>query len=74
MTKHLEMLAFSRRGFLVGSGVTAVAVVFGPKGMSSALAAGPLNVGAFVSIGEDGIVTVTCPAPRWGRARARRCR
>ena len=32
MTKHLEMLAFSRRGFLVGSGATAVAVVFGAKG------------------------------------------
>jgi isoquinoline 1-oxidoreductase beta subunit len=67
MTKHLEMLAFSRRGFLVGSGATAVAVVFGANGISPAIAAGPLNVGAFVSIGEDGIVTVTCPASEMGQ-------
>lgn len=67
MTQHFETLAFSRRGFLVGTGATAIAVAFGTNGLSSALAAGPLNVGAFVTIGEDGIVTVTCPASEMGQ-------
>jgi isoquinoline 1-oxidoreductase beta subunit len=67
MTKHPEMQAFSRRGFLIGSGSAAVAVTFGANGMSAALAAGPLNVGAFVAIGEDGIVTVTCPSSEMGQ-------
>ena len=67
MTQHFETLAFSRRGFLVGTGATAVAVVFGANGISPAIAAGPLNVGAYVAIGEDGIVTVTCPASEMGQ-------
>jgi isoquinoline 1-oxidoreductase beta subunit len=67
MTKHFETLAFSRRGFLVGTGTTAIAVTFGASGTSSALTAGPLNVGAYVSIGEDGICTVTCPASEMGQ-------
>src|ERR1051325_5300309 len=67
MTQHFETLAFSRSGFLVGTGATAIAVAFGANGMSSALAASPLNVGAFVTIGKDGIVTVTCPASEMGQ-------
>src|SRR5476649_382002 len=69
MTQHFETLAFSRRGFLIGTGATAVAVVFGatPNGISPAAAAGPLNFGAYVTIGEDGIVTVTCPASEMGQ-------
>lgn len=64
MTQHHEMQAFSRRGFLIGSGATAIAVAFGT---TSAVAAGPLNVGAFVTIGDDGIVTVTVPASEMGQ-------
>lgn len=67
MTHHPEMHAFSRRSFLVGTGTAAIAVAFGANGISSALAAGPVNVGAFVSIGEDGIVTVTVPASEMGQ-------
>ena len=64
MTKQFETLAFSRRGFLIGTGSTAIAVAFGA---TPAAAAGPLNVGAFVAIGEDGIVTVTVPASEMGQ-------
>ena len=67
MTHNFETSALSRRGFLVGTGSTAIAVAFGAGGISSALAAGPLNVNVFVTIGEDGICTVTCPASEMGQ-------
>jgi isoquinoline 1-oxidoreductase beta subunit len=67
MTHHSATSALSRRGFLVGTGSAAIAVAFGANGIPSALAAGPLNVSAFISIGEDGICTVTCPASEMGQ-------
>src|ERR1051325_3942189 len=67
MTHNFETSALSRRGFLVGTGSTAIAVAFGANGISSALAAGPLNVNVLVTIGEDGICTVTCPASEMGQ-------
>jgi isoquinoline 1-oxidoreductase beta subunit len=64
MTQHFETHTFSRRGFLIGTGSAAVAVSFGS---TPSFAAGPLHVGAFVAIGEDGIVTITVPASEMGQ-------
>jgi isoquinoline 1-oxidoreductase beta subunit len=66
MTHHFDTLAFSRRGFLIGTGSTAIAVAFG-AGIGPSEAAGPLNLSAFVTIGEDGIVTFTSPAAELGQ-------
>ena len=53
MTHHFETSAYSRRGFLVGTGTAAIAVAFGANGMSAALAAGPQPVSPRPSIGLD---------------------
>jgi len=66
MTEHIQATAFSRRGFLIGSGSAAIAVAFG-SGLRSARAAGAADIGAFVSIGADGIVTFICPASEMGQ-------
>ena len=66
MTEHIQTTAFSRRGFLIGSGSAAIAVAFG-SGLGSASAAGAADIGAFVSIGADGIVTFICPASEMGQ-------
>jgi isoquinoline 1-oxidoreductase beta subunit len=68
MTKHFNSLALSRRGFLVGSGATAIAVTFGtPRGLLSAGAAGPLGIGTWVNIAGNGIVTITNPSSEMGQ-------
>jgi isoquinoline 1-oxidoreductase beta subunit len=66
MTEHIQTSAFSRRGFLIGSGSAAIAVAIG-TGIRPLEAAGALDVGAFVNIGADGIVTFICPASEMGQ-------
>lgn len=66
MTEHIQTTAFSRRGFLIGSGSAAIAVAFG-SGVPSANAAGAIDLGAFVNIGADGTVTFICPASEMGQ-------
>lgn len=68
MTEHMQTLAFSRRGFLIGSGGAAIAVAFGTANvMSSASAAGAAKIGTWVTIGDDGIVTIVAPASEMGQ-------
>jgi isoquinoline 1-oxidoreductase beta subunit len=66
MTEHIQASTFSRRGFLIGSGSAAIAVAF-DTGIRPLEAAGALDVGAFVNIGADGIVTFICPASEMGQ-------
>ena len=56
----------SRRSFLVSSGAFGVAVAFGTL-PDAAAAAGPLAPNAWVTIGEDGIVTIVPPAVEMGQ-------
>jgi hypothetical protein len=56
----------SRRSFLVGTGAACVAVAFGSL-PDTAAAAGPLTPNAWVTIGEDGIVTIVPPAVEMGQ-------
>lgn len=68
MTKHFEALALTRRGFVIGSGATAIAVAFGASiAMDSAHAAAGLEVGVWVAIGPDDIITITSPASEMGQ-------
>jgi isoquinoline 1-oxidoreductase beta subunit len=68
MTKHFEKLALTRRGFVVGTGVTAVAVMFGTAaGIGEANAAASQTIGTWVKIGEDGVVTIISPASEMGQ-------
>lgn len=68
MTKHFEAFSLTRRGFLVGSGATAIAVTFGaPNGIVPAEAVGPLGIGAWVDIGTNGIITITNPSSEMGQ-------
>jgi isoquinoline 1-oxidoreductase beta subunit len=68
MTKHFEKLALTRRGFVVGSGVSAIAVMFGARsGIGAAEAAVSQSIGTWVSIGDDGIVTIVSPASEMGQ-------
>jgi isoquinoline 1-oxidoreductase beta subunit len=68
MTKHFEALSFSRRGFLVGTGATAIAVTFGaPDGILPVDAASRIGIGGWVNIAANGTVTIVNPASEMGQ-------
>jgi isoquinoline 1-oxidoreductase beta subunit len=56
----------TRRSFLVGTGAAACLVSFGSSDPSLA-AAPPVKLNAWVSVGDDGIVTVMSPASELGQ-------
>src|SRR5215469_7201492 len=56
----------SRRSFLVTTGAVSVAVAFGSL-PETASAAGPFAPNAWVTIGEDGIITIVPPAVEMGQ-------
>jgi len=66
MLQDIRSETLSRRSFLVGAGAACVAVAFGSL-PDTALAAGPLTPNAWVTIGEDGIVTIVPPAVEMGQ-------
>src|ERR1700742_102145 len=67
MTEHIQAFAFSRRGFLIGSGSAAIAVAFGTIANGTAEAAGSANIGTWITIADDGIVTIIAPASEMGQ-------
>jgi isoquinoline 1-oxidoreductase beta subunit len=67
MTEHIQASAFSRRGFLIGSGSAAIAVAFGTIANGAAEAAGSANIGTWITIADDGIVTIIAPASEMGQ-------
>jgi isoquinoline 1-oxidoreductase subunit beta len=67
MTEHIQASAFSRRGFLIGSGSAAIAVAFGTLANGAAEAAGTASIGTWVTIADDGIVTIIAPASEMGQ-------
>jgi isoquinoline 1-oxidoreductase beta subunit len=66
MLHDIRSEALSRRAFLVTSGAVGVAVAFGAL-PDTAAAAGPLAPNAWVTIGEDGIITIVPPAVEMGQ-------
>ena len=66
MLYDIRTETLSRRAFLVTSGAVGVAVAFGSL-PEVGLAAGPLAPNAWVTIGEDGIVTIVPPAVEMGQ-------
>jgi isoquinoline 1-oxidoreductase beta subunit len=66
MLHEIRSHKLSRRSFLVTSGAASVAVAFGSL-PGTAAAAGPLAPNAWVTIGEDGIVTIVPPAVEMGQ-------
>jgi len=58
--------ALSRRSFLVSTGAFSVAVAFG-TGLDTATAAAEFNPNAWVTIGEDNIVTIVAPMVEMGQ-------
>ena len=68
--------SLSRRGFVVGSGATAIAVMLRRPSTACcrAEAAGNFMPNAWVNIGEDGIVTICRRRRKWARAPRPRCR
>jgi isoquinoline 1-oxidoreductase subunit beta len=67
MLQDIRSAKLSRRSFLVTTGgALGVAVAFGSL-PDIALAAGPLTPNAWVTIGEDGIVTIVPPAVEMGQ-------
>ncbi len=58
--------ALSRRSFLMTTGAFGVAVAFGSM-PDSASAAGPFTPNAWVTIGDDNIVTIVAPAVEMGQ-------
>jgi isoquinoline 1-oxidoreductase beta subunit len=66
MLQDIRSKTLSRRSFLVGTGAACVAVAFGSL-PDTASAAGPLTPNAWVTIGEDGIVTIVPPAVEMGQ-------
>jgi isoquinoline 1-oxidoreductase subunit beta len=67
MTEHIQASAFSRRGFLIGSGSAAIAVAFGTIANGAAEAGGSANIGTWITIADDGIVTIIAPASEMGQ-------
>jgi CO/xanthine dehydrogenase Mo-binding subunit len=66
MLQDIRSETLSRRSFLVGTGAAGVAVGFGSL-PDTAAAASPLAPNAWVTIGEDGIVTIVPPAVEMGQ-------
>lgn len=66
MNEMIEAHVLSRRTFLVTSGAFGVAVAFGSL-PDEAAAAGPFRPNAWVTIGEDDIVTIMSPACEMGQ-------
>jgi isoquinoline 1-oxidoreductase beta subunit len=66
MSERIFGETLSRRSFLVSSGALGVAVAFGSL-PDAAAAAGPLSPNAWVTIDEDGIVTIVPPAVEMGQ-------
>src|SRR5262249_20534080 len=66
MLHDIHSQRLSRRSFLVTTGAVGVAVAFGSL-PDPAAAAGPLIPNAWVTIGEDGIVTIVPPAVEMGQ-------
>jgi isoquinoline 1-oxidoreductase beta subunit len=68
MTEHVRTQAYalSRRSFVVGTGAAAIAVGFGSL-PDLAAAAGPFTANAWVTIGDDGTVTIMSPASEMGQ-------
>ncbi len=66
MLNDTNALALSRRSFLVSTGAFSVAVAFGPA-LDTASAAAPFNPNAWVTIGEDNIVTIVAPMVEMGQ-------
>src|SRR5215469_14501025 len=66
MLHDIRSQTLSRRAFLVTSGAVGVAVAFGAL-PDTAAAAGPLASNAWVTIGEDGVITIVPPAVEMGQ-------
>jgi isoquinoline 1-oxidoreductase beta subunit len=66
MLHDTHTLALSRRSFLVSTGAFSIAVAFGTR-LDSAEAAAPFSPNAWVTIGEDGIVTIVAPMVEMGQ-------
>jgi len=66
MLHDIRSQTLSRRAFLVTSGAVGVAVAFGAL-PDTAAAAGPLAPNTWVTIGEDGVVTIVPPAVEMGQ-------
>ncbi len=66
MLNDTNALALSRRSFLVSTGAFSVAFAFGPA-LDTASAAAPFNPNAWVTIGEDNIVTIVAPMVEMGQ-------
>ncbi len=68
MLNDTNIQALSRRSFLVTTGAFSVAVAFGSVPSSeTASAAGAFNPNAWVTIGEDNIVTIVAPMVEMGQ-------
>jgi len=66
MLNDTNTLALSRRSFLVTTGAFSVAVAFGPA-LDTASAAAAFNPNAWVTIGDDNIVTIVAPMVEMGQ-------
>src|SRR5436190_4083426 len=66
MLQDIRSVKLSRRSFLVTTGAFGVAVAFGSL-PDAAFAAGSFAPNAWVTIGEDGIVTIVPPAVEMGQ-------
>jgi isoquinoline 1-oxidoreductase beta subunit len=66
MLHDTNTVALSRRSFLVTTGAFSVAVAFGSS-LDDVAAAAPFNPNAWVTIGEDGIVTIVAPMVEMGQ-------
>jgi len=66
MLNDTHIQALSRRSFLVTTGAFSVAVAFGSS-PDTASAAGPFTPNAWVTIGDDNIVTIVAPMVEMGQ-------
>src|SRR5580700_1112661 len=66
MLNDTNTQALSRRSFLVTTGAFSVAVAFGTR-LDTASAAGAYSPNAWVTIGEDNIVTIVAPMVEMGQ-------
>ena len=66
MLNDTNTQALSRRSFLVTTGAFSVAVAFGTR-LDTASAAAEFSPNAWVTIGEDNIVTIVAPMVEMGQ-------